>query len=186
MPPERSSARFQWLHAWGPALVAALVGAIPGTIALLNQRPETRVDLIQPTAVAGPYHGAADLILDGHAVNISDHDVVIEDGTCGVTFRETALATADLRVRSVATRHSRSIRNFVIRRGQGASLTCWISGRDAGVVKPSGYFSGKDTVNAAYVITTNDGRNWTWEGFVDVGIFDKEDFRREIPRYSRG
>ena len=44
----RRGAQTPWWHLWGPALVAALVGAIPGTVALLNQAAETKVAIVQP------------------------------------------------------------------------------------------------------------------------------------------
>ena len=79
-----TSFRPHWLQVWGPALVAAVIGAVPGIIALANQAPATQVSIVQPQGYvnADPKlpKGALDFV--ARVVNNSDHALVLDHGTC--------------------------------------------------------------------------------------------------------
>src|SRR3712207_6026299 len=75
----------RWYHLWGPAIIAAAIGAIPGTIALLNLPPETRVELKFLSATARYEGQVPTFTVEALVVNDSQHAVGARYGRCFVT-----------------------------------------------------------------------------------------------------
>jgi hypothetical protein len=152
MPAAVEPRRGKLLQTWGPALVAAIVGAIPGSLALLQQRPsDTRVELRDAQLVDEPRQGVTHPSLEFRVINHSEHDVVVEGGTCKVAEGSKA------RFGDVVVRKRGGAR---VPGSEGTVLSCrlphasWISQ----TLRP---------VDALVYVFTSDGQTWQWRGTAD-------------------
>jgi hypothetical protein len=164
-------------------LIAALVGAVPGTIALLDRPPETKVGISQTqgyiVAARRPF-----VQFTVRVVNESRHDVVLEDGTC--RFRRELEGMEPLE-RSLRRRREFTDNNLFdyatagaingvrLRPSEGLRVACrFRMGRSTEGIIPEGYeIDPNASTPMTFRVATNDGRAWSWHG--PVNLFNPSD-----------
>jgi hypothetical protein len=160
------------VNIWGPALVAAVLGAIPGTIALLRTTVETKVALIQPWVVQTKNHARISI----RVVNQSTHAIVVEWGQCGLAAGPGSSMQVPRSGLSLPPDEGKTmfcefdapasrVLNRISFAGGGGSF--------GGSFGSSGSATKPDLVQFRFLVGTSDGRTWAWSGECEgCGGFD--------------
>jgi hypothetical protein len=164
-------------HLWGPALIAALVGPVPGTIALLDQPPDTEVAITQPQGyIVAQGRGYVQFTV--RVVNDSRHDMVLEDGVCRFRGELAGMEAIDPRQRhrgKVVTDlfdygTVGAIHGTRLGESEGIRVACRFPvTRTSRALIPLDYDTNSNASTLmTFVVNTSDGREWSWHGPVNV------------------